>query len=175
MIFKNRAQNNECSFGCVACSAVVLKTNVANIIVFNFCEQKFVQHGLITIAIDCDGLSLLILEEKWLKYGSGPKSALNCDSFWVHRIFNVCVWVFCAPNATILLVYIPAKTKWASSENMILLSTSASSVSPLPSVVQSYTQPYSFGRGIKLIICQIRHELSVTIHKISTSFKKKKR
>ena len=27
---------------------------------------------------------------------------------------------------------------------------------------EAYTQPYSFGRRIKLIICQIRHELSVT-------------
>ena len=36
----------------------------------------------------------------------------------------------------------------------------------LPRVVQAYTQPYKFGGRIKLIICQIRHELSVTIHKI---------
>ena len=34
----------------------------------------------------------------------------------------------------------------------------------LPSVVQAYTQPYSFGGRIKLIICQIKHELSVIIH-----------
>ena len=31
---------------------------------------------------------------------------------------------------------------------------------------EAYTQPYSFGGGIKLIICQIRLELSVTIHEI---------
>ena len=61
-IFKNRAQNIECSFGCVACSAVLLKPNVANILLFNFCEQKFVQHDPITIAIDCIGLSLIIFE-----------------------------------------------------------------------------------------------------------------
>ena len=42
----------------------------------------------------------------------------------------------------------------------------------LPSVVQEYTQPYSSGGRIKLIICQIRHELSATIHEISTSWKK---
>ena len=29
-IFKNRAQNIECNFGCVARSAVLLKPNVAN-------------------------------------------------------------------------------------------------------------------------------------------------
>ena len=43
---------------------------------------------------------------------------------------------------------------------------------PLSSVIQEYTQPYSFGGRIKLIICQIRHELSVTIQEINTSWKK---
>ena len=63
-IFKNRSQNIECNFDCVARSAVLLKPNVSNILLFNFCEQKFVQHGPITIDIDCNGLSLLIFEEK---------------------------------------------------------------------------------------------------------------
>ena len=36
-IFNNRAQNIECSFGCVARSAVLLKSNVANVLLFNFC------------------------------------------------------------------------------------------------------------------------------------------
>ena len=44
-IFKNKAQNTECSFSCVARSAVLLKPNVANIPLFNFCEQKFIQHN----------------------------------------------------------------------------------------------------------------------------------
>ena len=44
-----------------------------------------------------------------------------------------------------------------------------SNVAIIPSVVQAYTQLYSFGGGIKLIICQIRHELSVSIHEISNS------
>ena len=44
-----------------------------------------------------------------------------------------------------------------------------SNVAIYPSVVKAYTQLYSFGGRIKLIICQIRHELSVTIHEISTS------
>ena len=87
-IFKNRAQNIEC-FGCVAHSVVLLKPNVANILLFNFCEQKFVQHGPITIAINCNGLSLLIFEEKLPNYAYGPKSALNSDWFWVRRLFNV--------------------------------------------------------------------------------------
>ena len=79
-IFKNRAQNIEYSFGCVARRVILLKTNVANILLFNFCEQKFVHHGPITIAIECNGLSLLIFEEKWLNYAYGPKSAPNSDA-----------------------------------------------------------------------------------------------
>ena len=57
--------------------ALLLKQNVANIFLFNFCEQKFVQHGPITIVIDCNGFSLLIFEEKWTNYASGSKSAPN--------------------------------------------------------------------------------------------------
>ena len=111
-IFKNRAQNIECSFGCVERGAVLLKPNVANILLFNFCEQKLVQHGPITIlAIDCNGLSLLFFEEKWPNYVSGSKSVPNSDSFKVRRLFNKCVKGFCAPNVTILLIYIPAKIK----------------------------------------------------------------
>ena len=37
--------------------------------------------------------------------------APNNDSFWVCRIFNVCVRVSCTPNATILFAYLPAKIK----------------------------------------------------------------
>ena len=47
-----------------------------------------------------------------------------------------------------------------------------SNVAIFPKVVQAYTQPYSFGGRIKLIPCQIRHELSVTTHEISSSWKK---
>ena len=83
VIFKNMAQNVECSFGCMARSAVLLKLNGANILLLNFCEQNFIQHGPITIAIDCNGLFLLIFEENWHNYASGPKSAPNSDSFWV--------------------------------------------------------------------------------------------
>ena len=117
MIFKNRSENIEGSFGCMARSAVLLKPNVANILLFNFCEQKFIQHGPLTVAIDCNDLSLLILEENWPNYVFGPKSAPNTDLFWVHRLINVCVRGFCAPNATILLVYIPPRSKWALSSS----------------------------------------------------------
>ena len=44
---------------------------------------------------------------------------------------------------------------------------------PILSFIQAYTQPYSFGGRIKIIVCQIRHELSVIIHQISTNWKKK--
>ena len=62
-IFKNKAQNIEFGIGCVARRAIHLTPNVANIFLFNFCEQKFVQHDPITITIDCNGLYLLIFEE----------------------------------------------------------------------------------------------------------------
>ena len=134
VIFKNRAQNIECSFSCVARSTVLLKPNVANILLFNFCEQKFVQHGPIMIAIDCNGLSVLIFEKKWPNYASGPKSPPNSDLFWVRRLFNVCMRIFCA----------------------------------------KFKRLHNHIRSMK-IICQIRHELSVTVHEISTSWKKKVR
>ena len=126
-IFKNRAQNIEFSFGCVARSAVLLKPNVANILLFNFCEQKFVQHGPITIALDCNGLSLLIFEEKWPNYASGPKSAPNsafvrigCVGFsmYASRFSVPQMWQFC------LFTY-PPRSKWGSSEKMIVFPKSA--------------------------------------------------
>ena len=101
-----RASKTGHSFGCVARSAVLLKPNVANIHLFNFCEEKFIQHGPITIASSC-----LISKKKWPNYATGPKSAPNSDAFWVRRLFNVCMQVFCAPNATIFLVYIRAKIR----------------------------------------------------------------
>ena len=105
-VLKNRAQNIECNT-----RTVLLKPNIVNILLFNICEQKFVQHGLITIAIDCNGHPLLIFGEKWPNYASGQKSVPNSDSFWVRGFLNACVRVFCAQNATILVVYIPAKIK----------------------------------------------------------------
>ena len=47
-----------------------------------------------------------------------------------------------------------------------------SNVAAFPSIVQVYAKPYSFGGRIKLIKCQIRHDLSVTINEISTGWKK---
>ena len=137
------------------------------ILLFNFFKQKFVRYGPITIAIDCNGLPLHIFEEKLPNYASGPKSAPNSNSFWVCRLYNVYVRVFCAPNATILLVYISAKIKMSFSWKGVFFAKIVffckSIAGPLPRVVQAYRQPYSFGGSIKLIICQIKHELSVTM------------
>ena len=96
--FKNREQNIEWSIGCVARSGVLLKPNVANILLLNFCEQKFVQLGPIKIVIDCNGLSLFIFEENLANYASGPKFAPNSDSFRGRRLFNICLLVFCTPK-----------------------------------------------------------------------------
>ena len=93
-IFKNRAQNIECSFGWMTRSAVLLKIKI------NFIWKE--------------GFFFFL-----------PKSA----------------------------------------------STVSRSVAIFPSVVQAYTQPYISVR-LKLIIWQIRHELSATTHEISTSWKK---
>ena len=89
----------------------MLKPNVANILLFNFCEQKFVQYGPITIAINCNGLFLFIFEEKWPNDDSGPKSAPNNDSLWMRRLFNVCVRVFCAQMRSFFLFTYPPKSK----------------------------------------------------------------
>ena len=127
------------------------------------CCQYTTQHGAITIVIDCNGLSLLIFEEKWLNYASGPKFTSNSDSF------------FCAPNATILLVYTPAKIKMSfiSKDDFFCQNRHLSKLIAGP-LSKAYTQLYLFGGRIILIICQIRQELSVSIHKISTSRKNKR-
>ena len=134
-------------------------------------EQKLVQHGPKTIAFGCNNdLFLLIFEEKWPNYASGPKSAPNRGSFWVRQLFNVCVRVFCTPNAAIL----PPRSKGAPSEKddffAKIVIFCKSITGPLS---EAYTQPYSFGERIKLIICQIRHGLCVTIHERSTSWRKR--
>ena len=104
-IFKNSAQNIECSLGCVARSAVLLKSNVAI-----SSSQKFVQHGPITIAVDSN---LLISKKNFpiIILDQNPHQTVTCfgcESFWG---FNVCVRVLCVPKATILFVCVPVKIK----------------------------------------------------------------
>ena len=155
-LFKNRAQNIECRFGCVARSAVLLKPNVANILLFNFCEQKFVQYGPITIAIDCYGLSLFFFVAKWPNYGSGPKSAPNSNSYWVRRHFNVYVQKKCFKCDNFACLHTRQHQNELHLKRWFFFGIFyKSSAGPLPSVVQAYTQPYSFGVRRKLIICQL--------------------
>ena len=99
---KNRTQNIECSFGCVAHVG-----NVANILLFNFCEQKFVQNGPITIAIDYNSLSLLIFEDIM---------AQLC--LWTKIRTKQCLVLSASPFQFCLFIY-PPGSKWASSEKMI--------------------------------------------------------
>ena len=122
----------------------------------------------ITIAIDCNGLSLLICEEKLPNYVSGPKSAPNSNSFWVHRLFNVCVWVFCASKCDNFPCLHTRQDhnelqlkRWFFFAKIRIFCKSIAG--PLHTFVQTYTQPHSFGGRIKLTICQIRYELSVNI------------
>ena len=92
---------------------------------FNFCEQKFVQHGPITIAIDWNGLSLLIFEEKLPNYASGPKSAPNSDSFWVRRL-SMYVCGFFVPQMRQFCLWAKVSFIW---KDDFFMAKSASSVS----------------------------------------------
>ena len=145
-------------------SSKTMKPNVGNILLF-----KFVQHRPITIAINCNCLSLLIFEEKLPNYASGPKFAPNSYSFWVRWLFNVCVRVFCAQMRQFGRLHTCQDQSELHLKRWFFCQNRQSNVAIFPSVVQSYTKSYSFGGRIKLIICEIRHELSVTIHEISTS------
>ena len=89
--------------------------------------------------------------------------------------FSVYACGFSVPQMQQLCLFTyPPRSEWASCEKMIFFFAKIGIfyMSLRPSVVQAYTQPYSFGGNIKLIICQMTHKLSVTIHEISTRWKK---
>ena len=141
----------------VARNAVLLKPNVANILRFSFYKQKFIQHGPIT-AIDCS-------EEKF--------SQKNCPIIHLDQNPHETVTRFgCVGFSIYANAYIPAKIKmnfiWKDVFFAKIGIFCKSTAGPLPSVVQAYTQLYSFGGRIKLIFCQLRRELS----EIRTSWKK---
>ena len=93
-ILKNRAQNIECSFGCLARSTVLLKPNVANILLLNFCKQKLVQHSPITIAIDCNDLSLDQNPHQTVtRFGSVGFSMYVC-AFSVLQMRQLCLFTY---------------------------------------------------------------------------------
>ena len=93
-IFENGAQKIDCYVGCVASGPVLLKPNVVHVILFNFWKQKFVEHCTVMLAIDRNGGSLLIFEEKWPNDATVPKSAPNSHSLWVHRLLTDDFWIF---------------------------------------------------------------------------------
>ena len=102
----------------------------------------------------------LLAHVSWkFNYACGPKFAPNSDSFWVRRLFNV----HTRQDENELHL-----KRWFFFAKMGIFCKSIEG--PL---VHAYTQPYSFGGRIKLIIYQISYELSVTIHKISSCWKKK--
>ena len=61
---------NQLEFVCLR-NVQLLRTN--DPILYNFCEQKLVQHALITTAVDYNAHSLLIFEETWSSYASRTK------------------------------------------------------------------------------------------------------
>ena len=93
-IFENGAQKINCYVGCMASGLVLLKPNVDHVILFNFWKQKFTKHGTVTLAIDRNGGTLLIIEENCPNDANVPKSAPNSHSLWVHRVLNDDVCIF---------------------------------------------------------------------------------
>ena len=91
---------------------------------------------------------------------------LCSDSFWVRRLFNVCGRVSVPQMRKFCLFPYPPRSKWVSSEKMIFFAKICIFCKSIAgTLVQACAQPYSFDGRIKLIIYQIRHELSVTIRK----------
>ena len=76
-MFENGAQKIDCYFGCVASGPVLLKPNVVHVVLFNFWKRKFIEHGMVTLAIDLNGGSLFIFREKWPNNVNLLKSAPN--------------------------------------------------------------------------------------------------
>ena len=94
LIFEKGVQKIDCYCGCVASGPVLLKPNIIHVIFFNFRKQKFVEHGTVTLAIDRDGGSLLIFDEKCLDDATVSKSAPSSHSSCVHRLLNDEVCIF---------------------------------------------------------------------------------
>ena len=105
-------------------------------------------------------------------------AARDCTVNACCRVVSACEFSVLQMRQFCLFIY-PPRSKWASSEKMIFfLLKYASSVSRsqahLARRCSSVYTTILVGGRIKLIICQIRYELSVTIHEISTSWTKKK-
>ena len=127
--------------------------------------------------IDYNGLSLLIFKEKWHNYISESKFAPNSDSFLGASAFQFMRAGFlCSKYDNFAYLHTRQDQnelhlkRWFFFAKIFIFCKSIAG--RLPRGVQAYTQSYSFGGSIKLIICQLSHKLSVTIHEISTSWKK---
>ena len=84
-IFENSAPKIDCYASCVASGPVLLEPNVVHVILFNFWEQKSVEHSSLTLAIDRNSESLLILKEKW-PYWPFAQAIENVLKNWFDRI-----------------------------------------------------------------------------------------
>ena len=87
-------QNIDFYVDCVVSGPVNLKQNVFHVMLFNFWRKKFVEHVIVTLAIDRNDGSLLIFEEKWLNDATVRKSAPNSHSLRVQRLLNDDVSIF---------------------------------------------------------------------------------
>ena len=98
--------------------------------------------------------------KQWLVLGVSAFQCIRVGFLW--------------PKCENFACYLP-RSKWASFEKMIFFAKIGifckSIASSLSEALFKGTQPYSVGGRIKLIICQIKHELNVIIHEISTSWK----
>ena len=90
----------------------------------------------------------------------------------VRRLFNVWMWFFCAPNATILLVYIPAKIEISFIWKVVsLLPKSASSTSRLQAHFPALYTTIFVRRKDKI---NYLSNQTWAIHEIITSWRKKR-
>ena len=89
-------------------------------------------------------------DRHWLTVTAAPCLFSKKSSSIMALDQNVCVWVFCAPNATILLVYIPINIKmsfiWKDDFFFAKIGIFCKSKR-----IQAYTQPYSLGGRIKVL------------------------
>ena len=139
---------------------------------FNFCEQKFFLDGPITIAIKCNGHPLLIFEEKWPNYASGSKSAPSRFAWVDFSKYMHAGFLLCPRSENFACLHRNQNEhhlKW-----WFVLTKSTFSVSRSQANFPAlFKRTHNHKQRIKLIICQIRHELSITIQEISTIWKKK--
>ena len=98
--FKNRAQNIECCFGCVAGSTVLLMPNIANIVLFNFCERK--PSLLIVTATICSFSKKKKKKKKITNLDKNPHQTVTC--FWCFD-FSMYACGFPVPSSEKMIIF----------------------------------------------------------------------